>query len=70
MKELQWALEGRTGATPDRDVLERWRSYTYRRLMRVTVAEYEATPALTVDWDLELRAVEQRVQETLAKRNT
>jgi hypothetical protein len=36
--------------------------------MGVTVAEYEVTPALTIDWDLELRAVEQRVEKLLRER--
>jgi hypothetical protein len=36
--------------------------------MGITVAEYDATPALTVDWDLQLREVEQRVEKTLQDR--
>lgn len=31
--------------------------------MGVSVEQYENTPALTVDWDLELRLVEQRVEK-------
>jgi len=36
--------------------------------MGITVEQYDATPALTVDWDLQLRAVEQRVEKTLQER--
>ena len=36
--------------------------------MGLTVAQYDATPALTVDWDLQLQAVEQRVEKTLQER--
>jgi len=36
--------------------------------MGLSVAQYEDTPALTVDWDLELRAVEQRVEKTIQER--
>ena len=31
--------------------------------MRVTVEEYERTPALTIDWDLELAQVEERARK-------
>ena len=36
--------------------------------MGITVAEYEDTPALTVDWDLALHDVELRVEKTLQER--
>jgi hypothetical protein len=36
--------------------------------MGLSVAQYDTTPALTVDWDLELHAVEQRVEKTLHDR--
>jgi hypothetical protein len=47
---------------------ERWRSYQWRKLMGVGVAEYDLTPALTVDWDLELLRVEQRVEKIISDR--
>lgn len=36
--------------------------------MRVTVEEYENTPALTVDWDLEFAQVEDRVNAARAEK--
>jgi hypothetical protein len=30
--------------------------------MGATVAEYDAAPCLTVDWDLEMLAIEQRIE--------
>lgn len=36
--------------------------------MHVSLAEYEAIPALIVDWDLELQRVEQRVEQARAER--
>jgi hypothetical protein len=37
-----------------------WKSFRYRKLMGLTPAEYDETPALIVDWDLELWGIEQR----------
>lgn len=33
--------------------------------MGLSVDQYNETPALTVDWDLELRSTELRVEKTL-----
>ena len=37
-------------------------------MMGLSVTQYDATPALTVDWDLELRDTEQRVEKILNDR--
>lgn len=34
-------------------------------MMGVTVEQYENTPALTIDWDMEFSAVEQRAEKNL-----
>ena len=47
----------------DPETAERWKSYQYRKEMKVTVEEYDNTPALIIDWDMELMRVEQRVQD-------
>lgn len=52
-----------SGAHPDPDILERWRSYQWRHLFHATPADYDDAPGLTVDWDLQLAAVVQRVED-------
>jgi hypothetical protein len=55
-------------AEPDEDIRERYRSYQYRKMMGLSVEQYEATPALAVDWDMQFAAVDVRVEETLNER--
>lgn len=52
----------------DPDLADRWESFTYRRLMGITLDQYLDTPAHTVQWDLAMARTEGEAQQEQAAR--
>jgi len=42
-------------------------SYRYRKLMGISVEAYDATPALTVEWDLQMHEIEMKIERRKEK---